>query len=176
MTDDPENDRKPTRRTAVKTLALVGGTLGCGALAVPVARFVAAPAQHPAGAERWIRAVPLDSLRDGEPKRVALVADHRDAWTLEKDVELGAVWLVRSGGSVAAWSTTCPHLGCSVDRASSGKGFYCPCHDSSFDAEGKRVSGPSPRDLDSLATRIEDGVVAVAFQRFRQGTAEKSAV
>jgi Rieske Fe-S protein len=160
----------------MKTLALVGGTVGCGALAVPVARFVAAPARQGASSARWIRTVPLESLREGEPKRVALVADHRDAWTLEKAVQLGAVWLLRAGSSVLAWSTTCPHLGCSVDRASNGKGFYCACHDSSFDAAGKRESGPSPRDLDSLETRIDDGVVVVDFRRFRQGTAEKSAV
>jgi Rieske Fe-S protein len=161
----------------MRTLALAGGTLGCGALAVPVSRFVAAPAQQGAGGGRWIPTVPLESLREGEPKRVALVADHRDAWTLEKSVELGAVWLVRKGASVLAWSVTCPHLGCSVDRASSGKGFYCACHDSSFDGSGKRESGPSPRDLDSLETRVDkDGVVAVEFRRFRQGTADKSSV
>ena len=50
-----------------------------------------------AGAGRWIKTVTVDSLPEGEPKRVALVADHRDAWTLEKDVELGAAWLLRKG-------------------------------------------------------------------------------
>jgi Rieske Fe-S protein len=161
----------------MKTLALAGGTLGCGAVAVPIARFVVAPAQHGAGGGHWIPTVPLESLREGEAKRVALVADHRDAWSLEKSVELGAVWLVRKGTSVLAWSVTCPHLGCSVDRASTGKGFYCACHDSSFDPSGKRESGPSPRDLDSLETRVEkDGTVAVEYRRFRQGTAEKSPV
>lgn len=155
---------------------MFGGTLGCGALAVPIARFVAAPAAQGGGTGRWIRTIRLDALRDGEAKRVALVADHRDAWTIERDVELGAVWLVRSGSSVRAWSTTCPHLGCSVDKASTAKGFYCACHDSSFDEAGKRQSGPSPRDLDTLDTRVEDGVVVVNFRRFRQGTPDKSAV
>jgi cytochrome b6-f complex iron-sulfur subunit/menaquinol-cytochrome c reductase iron-sulfur subunit len=161
----------------MKVLALAGGTIGCGALAIPVGRFLVAPAAHAGGAGRWIRTVALEALRDGEPKRVALVADHRDAWTLEKSVELGAVWLVRKGTSVLAWSVTCPHLGCSVDRASSGKGFYCACHDSSFDPSGKRETGPSPRDLDSLATRVEtDGTVSVEFRRFRQGIADKTPV
>ena len=160
----------------MKTLALVGGTLGCGALAVPIGRFADAPSREGQGGGRWIRAVPLEALREGEPKRVSLAADHKDAWTLEKNVELGAVWLLRKGASVLAWSTTCPHLGCSVDRAPSGKGFYCACHDSSFDGTGKRESGPSPRDLDALETRIDDGVVVVDYRRFRQGTPEKSTV
>jgi Rieske Fe-S protein len=91
-------------------------------------------------------------------------------------VELGAAWLVRRGDAVKAWSVTCPHLGCAVDRSGTGPGFYCPCHDSSFDPEGHRLSGPSPRDLDTFDTRVEDGVVLVDFRRFRQGTPEKAPV
>jgi Rieske Fe-S protein len=169
------NDPKPDRRGVLQALA-IGGVVGCGALAVPSVRFLVAPASGGAGAGRWIKTVALDSLPEGEPKRVGLVADRRDAWTLEKAVELGAVWLVRKGDEVTAYSVTCPHLGCAVDRGAGGHGFYCPCHDSAFDAKGERLSGPSPRPLDSLETRVEDGVVLVRFQRFRQGIPEKVAV
>ena len=58
----------------------------------------------------------------------------------------------------------------------SGPGFNCPCHDSSFDADGKRLDGPSPRDLDTLGTKVEDGFVMVDFQRFRQGIPDKATV
>jgi Rieske Fe-S protein len=74
---------------------------------------------------------------------------------------------------VRAWSVTCPHLGCAIDRSATGPGFACPCHDSTFDGEGRRLTGPSPRDLDSLDTRVEDGFVLVDFRRFRQGTPDK---
>jgi cytochrome b6-f complex iron-sulfur subunit/menaquinol-cytochrome c reductase iron-sulfur subunit len=170
MPEAPKTDR----RSALKVIATTGGVVGAGALALPALRFVVAPAAAGAGEGRWIKAVALEVLKEGEPKRIALVADHKDAWTLEKNVELGAVWLVREGDAVKAWSVVCPHLGCAVDRSSTGPGFYCPCHDSSFDPAGHRLSGPSPRDLDALATRIEDGVVAVEFQRFRQGTPDKT--
>src|SRR5258708_2624601 len=62
------------------------------------------------------------------------------------------------------------------DRPAPGPGFYCPCHDSSFDASGTKASGPSPRPLDVLDTRVEDGFVLVRFQRFRQGIPEKVSV
>ena len=169
-------DDRTDRRSALKALAVVGGTVGCAALAVPTVRFVVAPAQGEASAARWIKTVRLDTLTDGQPKRVALVADHRDAWTMEKQVQLGAAWLVRSGDAVRAWSVTCPHLGCAIDRGADGSGFNCPCHDSSFDAGGRRLDGPSPRDMDSFDTKIEDGFVLVDFRRFRQGTAEKAPV
>jgi menaquinol-cytochrome c reductase iron-sulfur subunit len=164
------------RRGALKALAIVGGAVGGGALAVPTVRFLIAPAQGGAAAGRWIRTVRLDALTDGEPKRVPLVADRRDAWTLEKQVELGAAWLLRQSDSVKAWSVTCPHLGCAIDRSQTAPGFYCPCHDSAFDPQGHRLSGPSPRDLDSLDTRVEDGFVLVDYRRFRQGTPEKAPV
>jgi menaquinol-cytochrome c reductase iron-sulfur subunit len=170
------DDKKTDRRGALQTLAVVGGAVGCAAIAVPTIRFVVAPALGAAGAGRWIKTVSLDSLPEGEPKRVALIADHRDAWTLEKDVELGAAWLLRKGSEVVVWSTVCPHLGCAVDKSAVGGGFNCPCHDSAFDADGRRLTGPSPRGLDTLASKVEEGFVHVEFQRFRQGTPEKEPV
>lgn len=165
------------RRRALKTFVLVGTAVGCGALAIPATRFVLAPVRGGAGSGRWIRTVRLDSLHDGEPVRVALVADHEDAWNLEKNVQLGAAWLVRKGDAVTAWSTTCPHLGCAVDRTAAAPGFVCPCHDSQFDAAGNRLTGPSPRALDTLETKVTtDGYVMVEFRRFRQGTPDKVAV
>src|SRR6202044_3966168 len=109
----------------------------------------------------------LDALRPGEPKKVAIVADERDAWTITKDVELGAAWLLLRGDGVLALSTTCPHLGCSVGANADGTGFGCPCHPSTFDADGHRTGGPAPRDMDVLATRVEDGFVLVDFRRYR---------
>lgn len=157
-------------------IAAVGGAVGCGALAVTTVRFVTAPAQGGASTGRWIKTVRLDSLPEGEAKRVSLIADHRDAWTMEKQVQLGAAWLVRKGDQVTAWSVTCPHLGCAVGLRAGAPGFNCPCHDSSFDVDGRRLDGPSPRDLDTLGTKIEDGFVLVDFQRFRQGTPDKAPV
>jgi Rieske Fe-S protein len=172
VTDDPKTGRRPL----LEALAVVGGAVGCGALAVPAVRFMTAPVHGGAGAGRWIKTVKLDSLAEGQAKRVALVDDHRDAWTMEKQVQLGAAWLVREGDAVKAWSVTCPHLGCAIDRSAGAPGFNCPCHDSSFAPDGKRMTGPSPRDMDALETRIEDGFVLVDFRRFRQGTPEKDPI
>jgi menaquinol-cytochrome c reductase iron-sulfur subunit len=169
-------DSRTDRRGALRSLALAGGAVGCGALALPAVRVLVAPASGALSGGRWIATVPLETLHEGEPRHVTLVADHRDAWTLEKAVQLGAAWLLRQGDEVNAWSTTCPHLGCAIDRSATAPGFFCPCHDSSFDPEGRRLSGPSPRDLDALATRVQDGVVQVEFHRFRQGTPEKTPV
>jgi cytochrome b6-f complex iron-sulfur subunit/menaquinol-cytochrome c reductase iron-sulfur subunit len=173
--EDTKKSPEAPRRGALKALVIGGTAVACSALAVPAVRFVVEPATAGGGAGggKWVRTVRLDSLREGEPRRVAIVADHRDAWELQKQVELGAAWLVRRGDTVSALNVTCPHLGCAIARGPSGDGYACPCHDSAFDADGKRLGGPSPRDLDRLATRIEDGFVLVDFRQCRQGITDK---
>jgi len=168
-------DHDETRRGALTVLCVAGGAaFGC-ALAAPTAFFVTAPIASLDGSGaggKWVKTVPLASLPEGAPKKVAIVADQHDAWTLAKDVDLGAAWLVREGDGVKAWSVVCPHLGCSVN-VEQGGGFGCPCHTSAFDKTGKKIAGPAPRDMDPLATKIENGFVYVQFARFRIGTEER---
>ena len=164
------------RRGALKHLIVLGSAaLGC-AVAAPAAVFLAAPVKSPgARAERWVRTVRVDSLREGEPRKVSIVADQRDAWTLARDVELGSVWLVKRGADVVALSAVCPHLGCSINSVPDGS-FACPCHTSTFAADGAKVGGPTPRGMDPMATKIDAGYVAVDFQKFRIGTHEREAI
>lgn len=167
-------DARPSRRDALHLLVLGGGVAFACALAVPAAYVVTAPLTGggPKGAGTWVKTVPLDALTEGVPKKVAIIADKKDAWTMSKNVDLGAAWLVREGDAVVAFSVVCPHLGCSIERAE-GEGFVCPCHSSSFDESGTRLDGPSPRNMDRLATKIEDGFVIVDLVRFKTGTPER---
>lgn len=72
--------------------------------------------------------------------------------------------LVRtSEREVKALSTTCTHLGCSVHWQPDKKQFYCPCHQGVFDTNGKVVSGPPPRALDSYHVEIEGDNVFIYF-------------
>jgi menaquinol-cytochrome c reductase iron-sulfur subunit len=158
--------------TALGTCALAAATGG------PAIALALAPLQTHGAAGRWVKTtLKLEQLKEGEARRVPIVDDRHDAWTIEQKVQLGSVWLIRRGDKVIAFSSVCPHLGCSVNTTSPrdpSAGFACPCHTSSFDASGKRTGGPSPRDLDSLETKVvEDGFVAVDFRRFRIGIEDK---
>ena len=54
------------------------------------------------------------------------------------------------------------------------KAYHCPCHNSSFTADGTRApDSPSARNLDSLEVKIIDGVVWVKYQDFKTGEKEK---
>ncbi len=161
-----------SRRGALRALAVVGGAAACVVVGAPGLEMLAPPAAPAGGKALWVKTVRLDSLEEGVPKRVSIIADAHDAWMVERSKELGAVWLVKNGDKLTCFSASCPHLGCTVGHEAS-TGFYCPCHDSSFAADGAPRSGPSPRGLDPLATKVDDGYVLVDFRRFRQGTPDR---
>jgi len=149
------------RRRVLAILATGCGAAAAGAVGAPALRMMAPRAG--ASAATWVRAGRLDALRDGEPKRVALVGDVRDAWTLARAQELGTAWLVRRGDAVVAYSAVCPHLGCAIVARAEG-GFVCPCHDSRFGPAGERIDGPSPRGMDVMDSRVDGGVVQVRVE------------
>lgn len=49
-----------------------------------------------------------------------------------------------------ALSRTCTHLGCRLNYSEEEKLLICPCHQSKFTREGKRIAGPAQRDLTSF--------------------------
>jgi len=55
-------------------------------------------------------------------------------------------FLVRRGANLFALSSICTHKKCKLD-AEVDKTFYCPCHGSTFTADGKVTTGPARRDL-----------------------------
>jgi cytochrome b6-f complex iron-sulfur subunit/menaquinol-cytochrome c reductase iron-sulfur subunit len=162
---------------ALRRLVILGGLAYAGALVVPAASFVGASAESAGAAgARWIRVARLADIAEGAPRRVQIIADQRDAFTLTRAELLGSIWILRRGESVRALSAVCPHLGCSIDLAPDLQGFACPCHASRFGLDGAATAGPSPRSLDPLATRLVEGWIEVDFRRYRQGIAERREV
>lgn len=71
------------------------------------------------------------------------------------------LWVFSDDKGLYAISGICTHLGCTVARQEEG-GFFCPCHGSRFDAQGKNVSGPAPRPLVHLElSTAPDGQLVV---------------
>ncbi len=176
---EPPAERSSTttnRRGALKMLAAASGAIYAGALIVPAAQMLAPSASEGTGKARWIRVGRLSDVKPNEPRRVVVIADERDGYTVTKDQLLGSLWLVRKGDQITALSAVCPHLGCSIDLHADKQSYFCPCHVSKFSIGGDAVSGPSPRAMDPLATRVVDGFVEVDFRRYRQGIPTKEEV
>ena len=94
----------------------------------------------------------------GAPKPLAPLAMVPDGGGL---ITSGVV-LTRSGSTVKAFSSTCTHLGCTVNKVSDGK-IFCPCHGSVFDAAtGAVVQGPASSPLPAVPVTVRGGEVYTA--------------
>ena len=51
-------------------------------------------------------------------------------------------------GSKEAFSLSCTHQGCTVNKKDDGK-FVCPCHGAVYDNQGKVLQAPAPRNLNT---------------------------
>ena len=165
------------RRTVLKVLTGVLGGGAAAAVGLPVLRAVVSPigTVTVTGTGQFVPVALEEAVpSDGTPINVPVVVDApQDAWTRMPPTTVGAVFLRREGEAIIAFSTVCPHLGCGIDYASEKKSFACPCHESSFDLDGGVAAGPSPRSMDRLETRIQDGQIEVKFEKFKLGTSSK---
>ena len=53
---------------------------------------------------------------------------------------------------------------------------FCPCHDSTFDLQGRCLGGPSPRGLDELDVVATGDEVKLRYRRFKTGVAKKETI
>jgi menaquinol-cytochrome c reductase iron-sulfur subunit len=169
---------KTEARRAFLSLLTAGLGAVAGAIAlIPGLGFLAAPLRRTttSGGDKPARVATERDVKPGKPMRVTATGERTDAWLRMDKVTLGSLWLVRAneGGPIKAFSTVCPHLGCGVDWNEKTSKFDCPCHASSFDAEGRCLGGPSPRGLDELEAHVEGQDVLVRYKRFRIGTEKK---
>ena len=76
----------------------------------------------------------------------------------------GKFYLARlEDGGFLALSRTCTHLGCRLNYNEEEHMLICPCHKSKFTPEGKRVSGPAERDLESFKAEKISGDQAKGY-------------
>jgi menaquinol-cytochrome c reductase iron-sulfur subunit len=109
-----------------------------------------------------------------------------DAWNRFRDVPVGSIWLRRESADapIIAFSSVCPHLGCSVNYRRGEGDFFCPCHTSAFSLDGTKKNEIPPRNMDALeVVTMTDGQpdpagteIWVRYQNFKKGIAEQEAV
>ena len=178
-----------TRRDFDRLGSLALGGLIKLAVAVPAVAFLLSPLRKRGGggsegagteADSLANIASLSQLKVGEPRSFPIVRDQVDAWVRYPREPVGSVWLVRQPDGVEppviAYSAECPHLGCAINLAPGGAGFHCPCHNSSFDREGKPLNKIPPRPMDTLdveLTKDDDPRVLVRFERFQALAEEK---
>ncbi|SRR6266511_164234 len=170
---------QPERRGFLKKVAAV--IIGAAAGLVPAVSGMIVlfdPLRRKSESASAVLVASLTALpEDGVPRKFSVIASHTDAWNRIPRVPVGAVYLRRVGDrNVQAFNVICPHLGCFIDYVASRKGYYCPCHNSTFGIDGRIANpkSPSPRAMDELEVEIRNGhEIWVKFQNFRTSEKEK---
>lgn len=110
--------------------------------------------------QNWLPAGTLTALPEHDPLPVTLHVAREDGYN--QIIERRSIFLVRTGESqVLAIDSTCTHLGCRVSWDSDEQLIKCPCHGGIYDREGTVKSGPPPRPLARLATRVDGDQILV---------------
>lgn len=142
-------------------------------IGTPMLRYILYPVQTVSAARKWTEVGDVSEFNNiNGPVSKTIALTQRDGW--REVVTPQPVFVTRTGeGQLKVLSPICPHLGCSVAWRANQNKFVCPCHGGQFDAEGKRLSGPPPRGLDSLDVQVKDGKLEVQFQYFRSNVPDR---
>ena len=126
-------------------------------LAVPGLGFLLTPVLRKR-AETWVKLGSIEQFRSVVPQKAIFKYTSEADYTLaEKN---GFVWVVADEAEqerVSVLSAVCTHTGCNVSWQSGEEKFVCPCHEGRYDLTGKVLSGPPPRPLTKLETRLQNG-------------------
>jgi len=115
--------------------------------------------------DKWIDVAPVADISGTAPLPKKIVVEHVFGWALTTE-ERNVFVLPAKNNQVL--SAICPHEGCEVAWDKNTNRFSCPCHESSFAADGSRLTGPARRGLDSLPSRQQDGKLQVQYQTIAQ--------
>jgi Rieske Fe-S protein len=156
-TDEAQLNR--SRRSFLGFLPLAMDAGVCASIGGAALRFLRPRLSAPS--EQWLDVASLSELKGPQPLAKKIVAEQISGWAVT--TEEHSVFVLPAKDNQVL-STVCPHAGCEVAWDQSSNRFACPCHDSYFSADGSRISGPSPRGLDALPSRIQDGKLQVQYR------------
>ena len=156
---------------------LTAGAAGVGALLIiPVIRVVLHPVLGKTTEKSWSDVGKVDEFPAASAPLQRLVQiEQLDGW--RRTVSQKPVYVARdAGGQLTVLSAVCTQLGCTVPWIDKQNKFICPCHQAIFDTTGRLMGGPAPRGMDVLPMKIEQGVLKIQYQYFRQLTPNKEVI
>jgi menaquinol-cytochrome c reductase iron-sulfur subunit len=178
MNSDSAQDAVERRRSFLKWATHGLGALFGAILGIPAIAYLTDARNRAAPATDFKTVANFKELPVGVPQQFVLHNVRRDAWTLHPNDVIGRIWLIRRDqDKVEAFTTVCPHLGCSINFEDKAQLFVCPCHGGTFEISGHRkdlgaASNPAPRGMDRLECRRDPAdadLVQVKYENFIQG-------
>jgi Rieske Fe-S protein len=157
-----DNAPRPGRRSFLRWLSAILGTIAAVALSVPVVRYFFGLRKR---SVFWVDVGAVTAFPLNETRRVNFDNPLRQPW--DGVTALTGVYVRNEGKNsegadqFRVLSVNCAHLGCPVTWFPQSGLFMCPCHGGVYYADGQRASGPPPRGLFHCVSRIQDGKLQV---------------
>jgi Rieske Fe-S protein len=172
---DISDDEEQPAQTISRRRFLEAGAWACAGvagltLAGISSRFIVGNAMESV-APQWVEVGEVANLIAGQMNQATFSLSEKDAWrTVDHK---GVVYAFsEDGADYVVLDGTCTHLGCNVHWEADSNQFYCPCHSGYFSRNGDVISGPPPKSLMRLPTKIEEdirfplGIGSVAHRYF----------
>ena len=173
-----EGERFPRSRLLERATLGLGGLVAAG-VALPAIGAAVLPAFRHTKA-RAIDLGPIGAFPEGKFVIATFLSDPQAGEISRRAAFVRNNGFVGKSPSFTIMSSRCTHVGCPTQpngpvfgqkrralKTANGEvglvpsdpaaGFGCPCHNSQFDTEGNRTSGPAPRALDRYQFSIRRG-------------------
>jgi Rieske Fe-S protein len=137
------------------------------AILYPVARFLKPRRATVSGAQEVVAPLKPKDLVSGAAKPF----DFAGKPCLVVLTEAGAKRLAQNerlqADDVRAFNAVCTHVDCTVRYRRETSDLFCSCHDGVYDLDGRNVSGPPPRPLETykVVLRGEPGQEEIVISR-----------
>jgi cytochrome b6-f complex iron-sulfur subunit len=143
----PDSPVQPARRRLMELL-LGGGVLtSIASFFYPVMRYLIPPAVSDLGTDEVV-AAKIGDLKPNTGK-------------IFRFGSRPGLLLLNAQGEYKALSGTCTHLSCTVQYRGDLQQVWCACHNGIYGQDGKNISGPPPRPLESFQVVVRGDEVLV---------------
>lgn len=161
-------DRRDFVATASSLAMFTGLAAGYGTFGAVAARYLfpAKPRE-----QAWLFVTLVSALKPGDSLEYRSPSGEKIAIARQGTGE--------SVSDFIALSSTCPHLGCQVHWEGPNARFFCPCHNGTFDPDGRATGGPPGEaglSLPRYTLKIVEGLLYIQVPtESLAGGAEKTA-
>jgi menaquinol-cytochrome c reductase iron-sulfur subunit len=156
--DDQMDVRDESRRRFLSVAAGAISTAVAALIGIPLVGMFFGPL-FARRKELWLDIGAVADVKPNRPTKFTYSYVKIDGW-FEKTV-YGTAYVEADRAGIFALSNICTHLGCGVRWDTDRNAFTCPCHNGVFDRMGNVVSGPPPRSLNRLKTKIAAGRIHI---------------
>jgi Rieske Fe-S protein len=156
--DDP---RIVSRRWMLLKLGVLLNASVAVAVAIPVVRYLLAPARRRGAYNAWVSLGSVDQFPAGETRLATYKNPFNQSW--DGDTAQTACWVRRIDTTTfQVFAINCAHLGCPVRWFPQSALFMCPCHGGVYYSDGSRASGPPERGLFEYSYKVVENQLQIS--------------